>query len=511
MIIFLSILSTVLLIFFTAVLLGYIKLTASRKKWKKKISLKLKNHKSFLDSIKEADAQEKKSLPNIIIILMDDMGWGDISHFGSKAISTPNIDRLAKDGVTMMNGYSSSPVCSPSRFGLLTGRYPFRGMINGVFFPGIKHRKNQLFDMDYEKDGVISGKPPSKGGIKPSILYTLVRKSLNVEGILPDEITIPEALKARGYRTGIFGKWHLGDKSPCLPNDKGFEYFYGAHYSNDMVPYHIWRNKMIAEEAIVNQENLTSKLTNEIVSFIDRSDDDPFFVYYASPRPHHPLSAGKDFQGKSKGGLYGDCIEEVDWSVGEILKKLEEKGKLKNTFILFTSDNGPWHQGSPGMHRGRKGNSFDGGQIVPTLAYWNGIIKKGLVTNEQVMNIDFLPTIFSIAGIKLPDDRIIDGRNILPLLKGTEDKSPHDELYYIYNMAAHGIRTKDHFKYFASQKSENSTYTHMKIHPFLFNLNIDENESYDQRKHYPDKTNKLKTKLFNFNREIENNPRGWKS
>lgn len=200
----------------------------------------------------------------------------------------------------------------------------------------------------------------------------------------------------------------------------------------------------------------------------------------------------------------------MDWSVGEILKKLEETGKLDNTLILFTSDNGPWHQGSPGLHRGRKGNSFDGGQIVPMLAHYPGTIPEGLVTDEQVMNIDFLPTILGLAGIYLPGDRIIDGRDIMPLLKNETEDSPHEELFYVYNMNAHGVRTKDHFKYFASQKSENSTYKRIKIHPFLFNLNVDRNESYDQRKHYPERTEKLRDRLYKFNREIEENPRGWR-
>ncbi|MGL1891456.1 MAG: sulfatase-like hydrolase/transferase [Spirochaetaceae bacterium] len=510
MTVFFTIVGTIITLICLAIIVLFRSLSAKRKKWQKKADPHLKDHQSYLDAIKAVDPAEKKQVPNVIVILMDDMGWGDISHFGSKAINTPNIDRLAKKGASMMNGYSSSPVCSPSRFGLLTGRYPFRGMINGVFFPSINPNKTEVFDMEYDDDGIISGKPPGKNPLKPWMFYPLARRSMNVDGILPDEITIAEALKSRGYRTGMFGKWHLGDKSPYLPNDKGFEYFYGAHYSNDMAPYKLWRNSEIAEDGIIDQNRLTSKLTDEIVNFIDKSEDDPFFVYYPSPWPHHPLSAGEDFQGKSKGGLYGDCIQEVDWSVGQIIKKLEDTGKLDNTLILFTSDNGPWHQGSPGMHRGRKGNSFDGGQIVPMLAHYPKAIPEGLVTNEHVMNIDFLPTIMGLAGIELPKDRVIDGRDIMPLLKKETEKSPHDELYYIYNMAAHGIRTQDHFKYFATQKSENSTYKQMKIHPFLFNLNIDQNESYDQRKHFPDKTKVLRDRLYNFNCEIQENPRGWR-
>jgi len=484
------------------------RLTAGRRKWKRFTKIDLEAHRRYLDSIKPLTDGEKKNTPNVIVILMDDMGWGDISHFGSRSIKTPHIDKLAQSGITLTNSYASSPVCSPSRFSLLTGRYPHRGIINNVFFPTVKVEKKDTFDMGYEDDGVLTGKPKKTGGIKPWKLYRLILKALSTKGILPDEVTLAEGLKARGYKTGMFGKWHLGDQSPHLPNDKGFDYFFGAHYSNDMCPYHFYRNKEIAVEGVFDQSNITALLTDEITDFIDKNSNDPFFVYYPSPWPHHPLSAGEKFRGTSEGGIYGDCIQEVDWSVGEIVKKLEEKGISENTLILFTSDNGPWHQGSPGLHRGRKGNAFDGGQVVPTLAYWPGTILEGERTDEQVMNIDFLPTIFGMAGIDLPVDRVIDGKDILPLLKGEEQQSPHEELFYIHDMKAYGVRNREHFKYFASQKSENSTYKMIKIHPFLFNLKRDPNESYDLRAHYPEVTEKMQKTLFDYNREIETNPRG---
>jgi arylsulfatase A len=470
-------------------------------------------HDEYLDSIKVVGNEEKKSLPNIVFIMMDDMGWGDISAFGSQAISTPNIDKIAQNGVAFINGYSSSPVCTPSRTGFLTGRYPSRSLISNVFFPTVEVPDDQVFPMGYTDDKVISGEDvPDKPPLKLSEFYPMLSSSLAVNGFLPDEITSAEALKARGYATGLFGKWHLGDQSPSLPNDKGFDYFYGSHYSNDMCPFHYYRNREIAVEGIIDQSKLTGMLTEEVTGYIDRHSEEPFFLYYASPWPHHPLSVGDDFKGTSKAGVYGDCIQEVDWSVGEIVKKLEEKGIAENTLIIFTSDNGPWHQGSPGLHRGRKGNCFDGGQVVPTLACWPGTIPGGQQITEQMMNIDFFPTFLKMAGISLSEDREIDGEDILPLMTGEMDKSPHDELLYISGMHAYGLRNSDHFKYFASTGSENAEYGKhgMMIHPFLFDLNVDPNESYDQSSHYPERTKKMRDRLYEFNRSMETNPRGWK-
>lgn len=474
---------------------------------------RLAAHKAYLESIAPASEEEKKNLPNIILIMMDDMGWGDISAFGSKAISTPNIDKIASSGATFVNGYSSSPVCTPSRFGFLTGRYPSRSVITGVFFPTVEVPEEQIFPMGYTDDKVLSGDDaPDKPGMDPVKFYPILANSLAVNGFQADEITSAEALQARGYATGIFGKWHLGDESPSLPNEKGFDYFFGAHYSNDMCPYHFYRNNEIAVEGIIDQRNLTGMLTEEVLGFIDDHTEEPFFLYYPSPWPHHPISVGEDFKGTSKAGTYGDCIQEVDWSVGEILKKVKEKGIEDNTLILFTSDNGPWHQGSPGFHRGRKGNCFDGGQIVPTLACWPGTIPEDQMITEQMMNIDFFPTFLGMAGIGIPEDREIDGRDILPLLKGDTGKSPHKDLYYVSGMHAYGLRNDDHFKYFASTESDNAEYAKhgMSIHPFLFDLNVDQNESYDQSAHYPERAKEMRDKLYAFNREMEKNPRGWK-
>ena len=239
-----------------------------------------------------------------------------------------------------------------------------------------------------------------------------------VRGILPDEITVAEALQAGGYKTGLFGKWHLGDKSPYLPNEKGFDHFFGSYYSNDMKPYAYYRNDELVIEAPADQTQLTKEITHEMLDFIDENRDQPFFLYYPSPFPHHPVHASEDYAGKSNGGAYGDCVREIDWSVGEIVKKLDELNLTENTLIIFTSDNGPWFEGNPGYHRGRKNNSFDGGQMVPFIASWPREIPKGIEVEATAMNIDFFPTFLNIAGIPLPTDREIDGLDMLPIMKG---------------------------------------------------------------------------------------------
>lgn len=446
---------------------------------KAKVQLRQEQHANYLSKIKANDSPK----PNIVLVFVDDMGYGDISCFGSQAIKTPNLDEMADAGVRLDNFYASSPVCSPSRFSCLTGRYPTRGFVNAVFFPTVK----------------TSGK--------------LINKALfphGIVGILPDEVTIPEALGAGGYKTGMFGKWHLGDCSPHLPNEKGFDYFFGAHYSNDMKPYAYYRNTEIVMDAEVDQHNLTKTITSEINNYIESNKDDPFFVYYASPFPHHPVHASKEFQGKSNGGAYGDCVEELDWSVGEIRKKLDELKLLDNTLIIFTSDNGPWYEGSPGMHRGRKGNSFDGGQMVPFIASWPDQIPKGEVINETAMNIDFFPTFLNMAGIELPNDREIDGIDMMPLLRQERVENVHDDLYFIKMKKIFAVRSKDDFKYCIKAKSENTTYQMAKQGPFLFNMNYDQNESYNTLTQFPEKAEELRMKLEKKQRAFESNPRGWK-
>jgi len=448
----------------------------------KKTELRLDKHRDYLNSI-EKDSNAKN--PNIVLILCDDLGYGDISCFGSTAIKTPNIDTMAENGVKFNDFYAASPVCTPSRFSTLTGRYPNRNFIKGVFFPGKKGAK-PLFK--------IIGSMAASHGIR---------------GILPDEITIQEVLQKKGYKTGMFGKWHLGDQSPYLPNEKGFDYFFGSYYSNDMEPYEYFRNDKLAIEAPADQTKLTKILTQEIKEFIIENKEEPFFVYYPSPFPHFPVHASEDFQGKSDAGAYGDCVEEIDWSVGEIIKTLEENKLLENTLVIFTSDNGPWYEGSPGFHRGRKGNNFDGGQAVPMIAQWKGTLAENITINEMSMNIDFFPTFLEITGTEPPKDRVIDGKSILSLLKGDTKKTPHKELFFVGAKKFFGIRDADNFKYFDRAHSENSKYMISKQGPFLFNLNHDTNESYDVSNKFPEKREMLSKRLADMQEFADNNPRGW--
>lgn len=445
-----------------------------------KIGLQLRQtaHDEYIRSIKPTD--EKK--PNIVLIFVDDMGYGDISCFGSKSIETPNIDDIAKDGVRLNNFYAASPVCSPSRFSCLTGRYPTRGFFNFVMFP-TKTFMGELYNM--------SMLPPG------------------MRGILPDEVTIPEALRAGGYDTAMFGKWHLGDKSPFLPNDKGFDYFYGAHYSVDMQPYNVYKNTEIVKKAPVDKRHLTKDITAEILNYIDGHTENPFFIYYASPYPHHPALASEDFAGKSKGGTYGDCVEELDWSVGEIRKKLEEKGLTDNTLIIFTSDNGPWYEGNPGLHRGRKGENFDGGHMVPFVASYPNVIPKGSVVEETAMNIDFFPTFLKLAGIPLPTDRIIDGKDMMPLLTGEKKENIHDMLYFITGKKVLAVRDKEDYKYMVRQHCDYRPFTANKMGPFMFDMKNDANESYDVSNISPEKVKELSCAIKEANRRIKTNPRGW--
>lgn len=445
----------------------------------KKLNLEMRKeaHDQYLASVPKTEGKK----PNIVLIFVDDMGYGDISCFGSKAIKTPNIDRIAERGAKLTNFYAASPVCSPSRFSCLTGRYPTRGFFNYVLFPQ-KTTFGKLFNMLYF--------PPS------------------MRGILPDEITIPEALRANGYSTGMFGKWHLGDKSPYLPNDKGFEYFYGAHYSVDMEPYNLFRNYDMAVEK-PDKRNLTKMLTEEILAFLDQKKDGPFFLYYASPYPHYPAAASDDFAGKSLGGTYGDCVEELDWSVGQILDRLDEHGIADNTMVVFTSDNGPWFEGNPGYHRGRKGENFDGGHMVPFVACWPGKIPAGQTIETAAMNIDFFPTFLKMAGIPLPEDREIDGRDMMPILTGEQDTPAHEAFYFITGDKVLAVRTDDGLKYMVRQNCDYRPYTRNPMGPFLFDLNADPQESYDTANKNAGKSEKMSQLIEEANKNIKDNPRGW--
>ena len=419
--------------------------------------------------------RSRSHLPNIIIIFTDDQGWGDLGCYGSDLLNTPNIDELAKGGIRFTSFYSSAPVCSPSRAGLITGRYPPRTKVTDVLRP------NRL-------------------SLNP--LHNTINAGLNLELILEPgtafalpkkEITLAQALKSAGYATCCIGKWHLGDIPGYRPHERGFDHYLGLLYSNDMVPLPLWRNSEIVEKHPVNQDYLTQKYTKEALWFIKENKNRPFFLYLAHTFPHVPLHCSPRFRGKSKAGLYGDCIEEIDWSTGEILNALDRYGILKNTLILYSSDNGPWWQGNPGYHRGRKHETFDGGMRVPFIAYWQERIPPGQITDQMAMNIDFFPTCLSAAGLTLPKDRIIDGKNLLPLLEGKEKTSPHQALYFYNGRQLQAIRVgrwKYHRKHYLLYYPIG-----MPKGPYLFDLKNDPNESYNVIDLYPEVARELENMM----------------
>ena len=351
--------------------------------------------------------------PNVVIVFTDDQGYGDLSCFGSTDIPTPNIDRLAEEGMRFTNFYVSQPVCSASRSSLLTGCYANRVGISGALVPNTRH------------------------------------------GLDPDETTIAEVVKPLGYATACFGKWHLGHLPPFLPTAQGFDEYYGIPYSNDMWPGHPespkawprlpiygsdgsgWCGPVDWIDDLDGQNRITRDLTEHAVRFIDRHADGPFLLYVPHSMPHVPLGVGPKFRQSTMYGPYGDVIREIDWSVGEIRAALERHGILDDTIILFTSDNGPWinygdHAGTTGGLREGKGTTFEGGVRVPMVIRYPAIIPAGTTCETPAMTIDVLPTIAEIVGGELPD-REIDGVSIVPQLRGDADAGdPHEALYFWY-------------------------------------------------------------------------------
>ena len=337
----------------------------------------------------------KQAPPNIIVILADDLGYGDVGSFGAEKIKTPRIDQLAAEGIRFTQFYAASPVCTPSRAGLLTGRYPSRLGIQHVF----------LHDSH--------------------------------DGMAQSEITIAEQLKRAGYHTGMVGKWHLGHLDRYMPWNQGFDEFYGVPFSNDMANFFFYENQDILHEPI-DQRFLTRRYTEKAVDYIERHAGQPFFLYLAHSMPHVPLYVSPEFAGKSDGGLYGDVVQELDWSTGQVVDKLQALGLLENTLIIFSSDNGPWlamgdHGGSAGSLRDGKGSTFEGGQRVPTIAHWPAQIKSGRVENIVASLVDLMPTFSALADVPLPEDRVIDGEDISAVLSTTgtgEGVREHRQFFY---------------------------------------------------------------------------------
>ncbi|UCC64936.1 MAG: sulfatase [Anaerolineae bacterium] len=426
-------------------------------------------------------SEHPDELANMIVVLADDLGYGDLGCFGSQAIHTPHLDQMAAEGVRMTNFYATASLCSPSRAGLLTGRYPIRSHITMPLYPS-----GSLMDLVFRV-----------GGVYP----------YGVRGIPQDEVLLPEVLQQRGYRTAMLGKWHLGDRSPHLPNENGFDFFYGAHFSNDMPSYTIYRNERVEIEPPADQSDLTQRLTQEGIRFIRENKGHPFFLCYAQPFPHVPLHASEGFRGRSKAGLYGDTVEELDWSVGQILATLKEQGLDENTLVIFTSDNGPWWQGSAGPTRGRKNLAFEGGLRVPFVARWPGAIPAETVADEMSMNFDIFATCLAAAGVPLPVDRIVDGQNMLPVLQG-EPRSLHETLYYYKGRRLLGVR-HGNWKYLRRHMTDNGGYASLSQGPFLFNLELDPDESYSLIESEPEVAGTLVKMLDDWEAEIRRNVRGW--
>ncbi len=447
---------------------------------KKGRDMRIGSDEEYLKTVNPVD----ENSPNIIVILVDDMGLGDLSIYGQDAISTPNIDALAENGMLATNYYTPSPISSPSRAGLLTGRYPTRSLSPNVFMDT---------DTAFSPTGIL--------------MKLIGGYSYGVDGIPEDEILLSEVLQQAEYETALFGKWHLGIGEGQRPNDNGFDLFYGALYSNDMNPYRIYENDVVVYDDPVDQSNLTKILTEQIVTYIDDNKEQPFFIYYSSPFPHYPAIASDDFVNTSEAGEYGDCVQEIDWSVGEIMKTLEDNNLTENTIVVFTSDNGPWFEGDTNGARGRKGQSLDGGQRVPFIVSMPGTVEAGRISNELISGLDIFPTMLDLVGIDLPTDRIIDGISVLDFLKGGEDSGR--DIYFLQNVKETTAVISDNFKYIDKTKSDMSSYSYVNMGPYLFDLSIDERESYDVKKHYPEKAEEMKVELETFRKEMDTNLRGW--
>lgn len=441
--------------------------------------------------VNSARSNEKSTnlQPNIVLIFIDDMGYGDIACFGATQYATPNLDKMTSQGLRFTNFYAAQAVCSASRAGLMTGCYPNRVGISGALMPSAKI------------------------------------------GLNPDEETIAEVLKKKSYKTAAIGKWHLGHHKEFLPLQQGFDEYLGLPYSNDMWPVYFDNTRNFPENAknktaypelplirnndvikeirtIEDQAELTTLYTETAVDFIKRNKKDPFFLYLAHSMVHVPLAVSEKFKGKSEQGMFGDVVMEIDWSVGQILKTLKESGIADNTLVIFTSDNGPWinfgnHAGSAGGLREGKGTSFEGGQRVPCVMLWPDQIKRGEVCNKIAATIDILPTLATITGAPLPEKKI-DGVNILSLLKGDKDANPREILYYYYQRNSLEAVRKGGWKLVFPHKSRSylgvmpgkdgfpGKYNEEETGLALYDMRRDPGERYDVKEQYPEVIEELK-------------------
>lgn len=415
-------------------------------------------------------AEEK---PNIVLIFADDLGYGDLGCYGHPTIRTPELDRMAREGMRFTEFYSAAEVCTPSRAALLTGRYPVRS--------GMCHEQFRV----------------------------LRARSL---GHLPDEeITIAEALKGKGYTTGCIGKWHLGvwEFNPAgHPRKHGFDHYFGLPHSNDMNPSAVspkaagklaeqkaewWDAPLYRNESLVerpaDQTTLTKRYTDEAVQFIREHKESPFFLYLPHTFPHTPLFASEKFQSSPR-GLYGNVVEELDWSVGQVLECLRREGLSEKTLVFFTSDNGPWliqgqQGGSAGLLRDGKGSTWEGGMRVPGIAWWPSKIKPGSVTREMACTMDLFVTSLSLAGVSIPKDRPIDGVDIRPqLLKG--ESVPHQAYFYYRGTKLMAVRLGDFKAHYFTQAAYGQPKPESHEPPLLFDLKKDPGESFNIAAEHPE-------------------------
>jgi len=395
--------------------------------------------------------------PNIVFILADDLGYGDLGCFGS-SLPTPNLDQLALQGMRLTRFYSASPVCSPSRAAFLTGRYPARSGIVNVLMPSDKR------------------------------------------GLNPSERTISKILKERGYRTACVGKWHLGCQPGVMPRDHSFDEFYGLPYSNDMDPLPMMRNSEVVQ-ANAAQAGLTGNFTNQAVDFIQWQGDGPFFLYFAHTAPHVPLVPSDKFRGQSGMGNYGDVVMEMDWSVGEVLKVLSAKGFDENTLVVFTSDNGPWYQGSAGKLQGRKGSTYEGGVREPFIARFPGKIPAGTTVEGIGSAMDLLPTFANLAGASVPASTV-DGIDIWPMLSGEKEYMSRDPLLFFDNWNVQCVRWGPWKLHLARYNSYAWTVDPPEgrwnlplPRPELYQVDADPTESYDRSLEKPELVASLKKRV----------------
>ena len=489
-------------------------------------------HNDYLDGVDEAT----EGKPNVLFIMMDDLGWGDISLNGA-IYDTPNIDSIGEDGVCFDIFNSSYSVCSPARFSLMTGRYPLRGYADNVIYPTQQ----------------------TLSPFASTRLFNSIEMGNNCDGMLGDEITIAEVFQNAGYNTGAFGKWHLGDYGEYLPTNQGFDYFYGSHHVNDMTPFYYVEEENGAYEIVhgtneffkdgKKEQSMASEWIHESINdwITDKvtNSDEPFFAYYATPWPHGPVFAGDDFDGTTGMGTYVDCVTEFDYYLGELFNTLEELGVMDDTIIVFTSDNGPALEGSTGELRGGKYLAYEAGQKVPFMIKWNnngGLWEAGTTRAQSSVLADMFPTLIELCGITgnggtanyLPTDRTIDGVSMLPVLKN--DTAIHNEDHPILHMKREKLKAlqytmttdevlareeyKDYtypvltendyvtFKYFRKMQNDNPAFFDKTRKNWLFVLNDDKSESYNRTSTYPTIAEELNEKMDEVMKDFKENRRG---